>query len=66
MYRIPFRKQLKLATLAAETAGVFRGVWKNTRKYQYWILKTYKRIKKVAVDRMIDIPEPLILMEEEK
>jgi len=66
MFKIPFRKQLRISQLSAETAGKFKIIWKNTRKYQIWLIQIYQMIEARAKEKGIDVPEPLTKMEVEK
>lgn len=65
MFRIPFRRQLHLASLSADVVGKFRFIWKNTRKYTQWTIKTYNRVAVIADKFGIEKPVPLTKMEEE-
>ena len=62
---IPFRKQLRMATASAEVVGKFRFIWKHTRKYQVWVLRTYARVANIADKNGVIKPRPLIKMREE-
>lgn len=66
MYKIPFRKQLRLASLSAEVVGKFRFIWKHTRKYTHWVIQTYNRTAIIADKLGIEKPKPLVNMQEEK
>ena len=62
---ISFRKKLRMASLSAQLVGKFRSIWKDTRKYQQWLMKTYNRCDKLADHYKIMKPKPIISMEEE-
>ena len=60
--RIPFRKQLQLATMSADIVGDFNKIWKFGRKYPIWLSDLYDEIVVIATNRDITIPKPKINM----
>jgi len=63
--KIPFRKKLQIAALSSDVVGKFRFIWRSTRKYTVFTIRTYSRISNIAEKLKIKIPKPLVKMEKE-